>query len=206
MKNKLHHLIYQSEFDNESEGCGLKSPMQHRIDPDMPVEPNKPTKCACPLCRFIFIAGGSISNVVNCPACNLKFKRAFPHSNCQGNGKLYGGANNVYFKDDCPALMSDGRFITYYNSSNELTEAMRKMNGFKSANQFRTFMQNNGDLFMASERKYIIDKNTCEPHTACSEGWYDLWTKRGGYWAANSANPNPNPNYPSQPMTYSLNH
>jgi len=184
MQNKSHHMKYQSELNNAS--CGLKSPNMSRIDPNMP------SKCQCPLCRFIFMAGGSISNVVNCPSCNLKFKRAFPPSKC--HKPKYEGANNVYYKDDCPALMNDGRFITYYNSSNELTEAMRKMNGFRSANQFRTFMQNNGELFMAAERKYIIDKNTCEPHTACSEGWYDLWTKRDGYWASNN------------PNDYSLNH
>ena len=95
----------------------------------------------------------------------------------------YNGGNNVYFKNGCPALMNDGRFITNYNSSNELTETMRKMNGFKSSNQFRTFMQTNGDLFMAAERNYQVNKNTCAPTTACSEGWYDLWTKDGGNWA-----------------------
>ena len=92
------------------------------------------------------------------------------------------GSNNVYYPDGCPALMSDGRFITYYNSSNELTETMRKMNGFRSENQFRTFMQTNGDLFMNAERDYLMKNNTCSPQTACSEGWYDLWTMKDGYW------------------------
>jgi hypothetical protein len=95
----------------------------------------------------------------------------------------YHGGNNVYFKDGCPALMADGRFITYYNSSNELTEKMRRMNGFQSSNQFRTFMQTNGDLFMATEREYQIKNNTCMPTTACSEGFYNLWTKDDGSWA-----------------------
>ena len=94
----------------------------------------------------------------------------------------YRGGNNVYFRDGCPALMSDGHFITDYNSTNELTNAIQKLNGFKSANQFRTFMQANGDLFMATERQYQINKNTCSPNTACSEGWYNLWTKYDGSW------------------------
>jgi hypothetical protein len=94
----------------------------------------------------------------------------------------YAGSSNVYYKDGCPALMNDARFITNYGSSNELTESMRKMNGFKSPNQFRTFMQTNGQKFMDAERNYQIAHNTCTPTTACSEGWYDLWTKYGGNW------------------------
>lgn len=92
------------------------------------------------------------------------------------------GGNNVYYPDGCPALMDDGRFITYFGSTNELTETMQKMNGFRSANQFRTFMQNNGQKFMDAERTYQRDTNTCSPQTACSEGWYDLWTIKDGYW------------------------
>lgn len=95
----------------------------------------------------------------------------------------YRGSNNVYYKDGCPALMNDGRFITYYNSTNELTNQIQKLNGFKSANQFRTFMQTNGSTIMATERLYQIRKNTCMPHVACSQGYYDLWTKYGDYWA-----------------------
>lgn len=102
-------------------------------------------------------------------------------------GKFHGG-NNVYYKDGCPALMNDGRFITNYNSANELTETMRKMNGFKSSNQFRTFMQTNGDLFMSTEREYQIKNNTCMPSTACSEGYYNLWSKNDGSWVNSSTN------------------
>ena len=86
-------------------------------------------------------------------------------------------------KIGCPALMADGRFITYYNSTNELTDAMMKLNGFKSSNEFRTFMQNNGNLFMNAERNYILKESTCAPKIACSQGWYDLWMKDDGNWA-----------------------
>lgn len=93
------------------------------------------------------------------------------------------GANNVYYKDGCPALMSDGRFITYYNSTNELTEEVRRLNGINNTNVFRNFMQTNGDLLMASERQFVVDNNTCNPRSACSQGFYDLWANKGGYWA-----------------------
>ena len=121
----------------------------------------------CPKCRSFFIFGSVSYSGVGCNTCELQ----------------HDSANNVYYKDGCPALMSDGRFLTYYNSTNELTETMRKMNGFESANKFRTFMQTNGDLLMASERDYLNKENTCAPATACSEGWFDLWTKKYGYWA-----------------------
>jgi hypothetical protein len=99
----------------------------------------------------------------------------------------YHGGNNVYYKDGCPALMQDSRFLTYYNSSNELTDNMRKVNGFRSANKFRTYMQASGDTIMGLERDYLIKKNTCTPEAACSEGWYDLWTNKNGYWACDYA-------------------
>jgi hypothetical protein len=154
-------------------------------------------KDECPLCHFVFVSNATVPGARQCPGCRRRFmtgQRIDHGKSCSTCNFRYRGGNNVYYKDGCPALMSDGRFITYYNSSNELTEAMRKMNGFRSANQFRTFMQVNGDLFMASERNWLMRENTCAPTTACSEGWYDLWTKKDGYWANDYASP------------YSLNH
>lgn len=151
----------------------------------------------CPLCHFVFTPNGNVNNIINCPSCHRKFKlgTAIDHGKgCAVCHMRYHGANNVYFRDGCPAIMDDARFITYYNSTNELTEAMRKMNGFKSSNQFRTFMQTNADLFMESEREYQIRENTCAPTVACSEGWYDLWTKKDGDWTTDNA------------CTYPLNH
>ena len=109
----------------------------------------------CPSCKSLFISGQKIDHGKGCSICNAKYR----------------GNNNVYYRDGCPALMSDGRFITNYNSSNELTESMRKMNGFQSANQFRNFMQNNADAFMKAERDFINRENTCRPGSMCSEGW-----------------------------------
>lgn len=152
------------------------------------------TKDECPKCHFAFVAGFSPENMRQCPSCKTNFisGQKIDHGRgCSICSNRYHGSNNVYYKDGCPAIMSDGRFITYYNSTNELTEAMRKMNGFKSANQFRNFMQKNGDLFMNSERNHIIKENTCSPAIACSEGWYNLWSKSGGDWADYNANPCP---------------
>lgn len=145
------------------------------------------TKEECPKCHFAFVAGFNPNNSRSCPSCRSTFisgERANHGASCAICSNRYSGSNNVYYKDGCPAIMSDGRFITYYNSTNELTEAMRKMNGFRSPNQFRNYMQKNGDLFMNAERDHVIKENTCSPAVACSEGWYNLWTKYGGGWGA----------------------
>ena len=150
---------------------------------------NLHTKEECPDCHFVFIAGYNENGIRKCPSCYKQF-RSGKKTECSNRNN---GANNVYYKDGCPAIMSDGRFITNYNSTNELTETMRKANGIKSPNQFRTFMQNNANQFMDAERNFVTKQNTCSPTTACSEGWYNLWTQNQGNWAnINQANANTN--------------
>ncbi|AYV85305.1 MAG: hypothetical protein Satyrvirus10_6 [Satyrvirus sp.] len=152
---------------------------------------NLHNKEECPNCHFIFVSGFSPDGKKKCPSCNHNFisGQKINHGSgcsiCQNRNKdknISNGSNNVYYSDGCPALMSDGRFMTYHNSSNELTDAMRKLNGFKNSNEFRKFMQNNGNLFMNSEINHIKKQNTCSPNMACSEGWYKLWTKNNGKW------------------------
>jgi len=70
--------------------------------------------------------------------------------------------------------MSDGRFATYYNSSNELTEALMKANGFADANKFRNYLQDNAVNFINSERKLLYNNNICHPNITCSENWHEL--------------------------------
>jgi hypothetical protein len=81
-------------------------------------------------------------------------------------------SNNVYRQ--CPARMEDGRFITRYESSNELTRQIQVLNGIPSSNRFRNFLQQNTDLIMANERKWLDRKYGCHPNIACSEGYYFL--------------------------------
>ncbi|AUV58339.1 hypothetical protein [Bandra megavirus] len=143
-------------------------------------------KQECPFCHFVFVTGFDDNNYKKCPSCsttyqkNLQINHGPGCSICTGRHR---GSNNVYHNNGCPAIMSDGRFITNYNSSNELTESMRKLNGITNPNEFRNFMQKNGELFMDAERNHIVKENTCRPKTACSEGWYNLWTKNNGDWS-----------------------
>lgn len=148
----------------------------------------------CPSCHNVFVTGFDSNNLRSCSYCNTvfvssqKYDKNSLHTLHERErvfcNKVYNGEDNIYYSNGCPANMSDGRFITYYNSTNELTENMRKINGFQSHNQFRTFMQKYGDLFMKVEHDYIINKNNCSslPSIACSEGWYNLWSKYGGNW------------------------
>ena len=83
-----------------------------------------------------------------------------------------------------PPLMSDGRFLSYHGSSNELAEQLRKTNGINNPNQFRSFLQNNAEKLMNQERKYLDEKYHMEPKIACSDGWRDMWQKYHGNWGA----------------------
>jgi hypothetical protein len=78
-------------------------------------------------------------------------------------------SNNVY--KQCPAKMEDGRFITRYESSNDITNTIQSLNHIHSSNQFRLFLQQNTDKIIDSERKYNDQHYTCAPPFACSEGY-----------------------------------
>ena len=81
-------------------------------------------------------------------------------------------SNNVYH--NCPPLMSvGGGFITYNNSTNELTGRIKQANGITSSNHLRTYMQKNGETIMENERRFHVKNNNCDPNLTCSEGyWY----------------------------------
>ena len=155
---------------------------------DIRIHNNLHTKEECPNCHFVFVGGYDTNNTRQCPSCNTQFisGQKPSHKNCSTCANKYPGSNNVYYKDGCPAIMADGRFLTYYNSTNELTENMRKINGFTNSNEFRQFMQKHADKFMDAERNHLLTENTCCPNIACSQGWYDLWDKNGGSWAKKS--------------------
>lgn len=141
-------------------------------------------KLECPMCHFVFIVGFDPETVKNCPSCKQRFNlgQTIDHgAGCSICLNRFKGSSNVYYKDGCPAIMSDGRFVTYQNSANELTEAMRKLNGFKNSNEFRNFMQNNGTQFMELERNHIQQESTCNPKSGCSDGWLELAQRRSKY-------------------------
>lgn len=65
--------------------------------------------------------------------------------------------------------MSDGRFLTSYVDSDVLNQYIRHVNKLNSSNDFRIFLQKNGDAIINRERAYLIKKNTCSVHGMCSK-------------------------------------
>ena len=68
-------------------------------------------------------------------------------------------SNNKFF--DCPALMSDGRFITDYRSSNTVNDMIRISNNTLSSFEYRQFLTNNAEDIMKINDDYLMNKNSC---------------------------------------------
>jgi len=69
------------------------------------------------------------------------------------------------FYKGCPAKMADGRFLTDYRSANAREQYNKTINGYGLAgdNQFRMFMQQNGEQIMDSEWDFYINQVACKP-------------------------------------------
>jgi hypothetical protein len=87
--------------------------------------------------------------------------------------------DNRFYKQGCPPLMSDGRFLTSYVDSDVLNQYIRHVNKLKSANDFRIFLQKNGDTIINRERAYLIKKNTCNVHGVCLKSGCETKECRG---------------------------
>ena len=75
--------------------------------------------------------------------------------------------DNRYYKYGCPPLMSDGRFITSYVDSDVMNQYIRHVNKIKTSNDFRMFLQKNGDKIINKERAFLVKKNTCKVDGKC---------------------------------------
>lgn len=75
--------------------------------------------------------------------------------------------DNRYFKYSCPPLMQDGRFITNYTQSRSFEQYIRNVNNIDSAQDYKLFLQTNGDTIMNRERAYIETINTCKLSGTC---------------------------------------
>ena len=76
--------------------------------------------------------------------------------------------DNRYVKYGCPALMQDGRFITNYLPNRTIEQYIRAINNVDSAQDYRLFLQQNGDVIMNREREYMLKQNTCQVNGICS--------------------------------------
>ena len=75
--------------------------------------------------------------------------------------------DNRYFSYDCPALMQDGRFITNYHRQRVFDQYIRGINKIDSAQDYKMFLQNNGDTIINRERAYNDNNNVCKIEGKC---------------------------------------
>jgi hypothetical protein len=75
--------------------------------------------------------------------------------------------DNRYFQYNSPALMSDGRFITNYLPDRTVEQYIRHINNIDSAQDYRLFLQKNGDTIMNREREIMTKLNTGNVNGNC---------------------------------------
>ena len=76
-------------------------------------------------------------------------------------------SDNRYFSYNCPALMQDGRFITNYTQRRTFDQYIRGMNKIDSAQDYKDFLQMNGDSILNKERTYNEDNFICKKDDKC---------------------------------------
>ena len=75
--------------------------------------------------------------------------------------------DNRYFQYNSPALMSDGRFITNYLPDRTVEQYIRHINNIDSAQDYKLFLQTNGDTIMNREREIMTKLNTGSVNGNC---------------------------------------
>lgn len=137
----------------------------------MIAETNIPPISTCPLCKSKHVTN-RIDGLVDCKSCKKIFIKDY------NKNPTATGSNNVYYDQGLPALMSDGRFITNYKSSREITDDMIRKYKLKNSTDARKFLQKNGRSIIKSD----LDTNWFDynPKISCSQGWSNYITN--GKW------------------------
>lgn len=79
-------------------------------------------------------------------------------------------SDNIFTKQ-CPALMSDQRFLTNHNNPTTINQAIRLKIGVYSTHDYRNYLQNNALSMMETEKTYNMMNNRCAVSKACSHGF-----------------------------------
>jgi hypothetical protein len=75
--------------------------------------------------------------------------------------------DNRYWSNSCPALMSDGRFITNYIRFNVFDQFIRNINDIGDNHDYRAFLQNNAGEIIRLERDVNVKQHTCNVNGKC---------------------------------------
>lgn len=70
--------------------------------------------------------------------------------------------DNKYWLNNCPAKMSDGRFITDYTNAKVMNQEIKRINGIKSVHEYRHFLQKNRDKIAKNQEQYLQDNFSCK--------------------------------------------
>lgn len=75
--------------------------------------------------------------------------------------------DNRYYKYSCPPLMNDGRFISSYVRSRVFDQYVRNINNVQTAQEYKHFLQNNGDQIINNLKGFLRESNTCRIEGKC---------------------------------------
>jgi hypothetical protein len=75
--------------------------------------------------------------------------------------------DNRYFKYNCPPLMNDGRFLTSYVRGRVFDQYVRNVNNINSGNEYKNFLQENGDFIINNLKAHYRKSNTCKIEGRC---------------------------------------
>ena len=75
--------------------------------------------------------------------------------------------DNRYYKYNCPPLMNDGRFLTSYVRSRVFDQYIRNINNVKTSQEYKHFLQNNGNQILNNLKGYLRETNICKIQGKC---------------------------------------
>jgi len=75
--------------------------------------------------------------------------------------------DNRYYNYDCPPLMNDGRFLSSYIRSNVFDQYVRTVNSINTSQEYKHFLQNNGDQIINNLKSHLKQNNTCKINGKC---------------------------------------
>jgi len=69
--------------------------------------------------------------------------------------------DNRYFKNNCPPLMQDARFITNYLDKRIIDQEIRNINKINNIYNYKQFLQDNAEQIISNERKITEQFYSC---------------------------------------------
>jgi hypothetical protein len=112
-----------------------------------------------------------------------------------------------YYKN-CPARMDDARFLTDYRTANTREQNIKMINGFVNDDEYRMFLQTNGETLMDRQWDVIKTTNSCKTNccihtdpTRSNNGMIYNEMKRYNAVRTGTIDKN-NSNYPSCPVYF----